>query len=53
MLVAGTKLQPFGFDGWGTPVHKPNGAVDVLTPPTSIAALKNGFEPVLHPSASV
>jgi len=26
--------------------------VEVLTPPTSVRALANGFTPVLHPTAS-
>lgn len=51
MLFTGAALKPFRFDGWGPPVQVPNGPVEVLTPPTSVAALRNGFEPVLHPSA--
>jgi len=45
-------LQPFSFDGWGHPVA---GAgireVAVLTPPTSVLALGNGYTPLVHPSA--
>jgi hypothetical protein len=51
-LVTAHRLQPFGFDGWGPPIERPRGRrVHVLTPPTSIAALDNGFVPRLHPSA--
>jgi hypothetical protein len=51
-LVSAHRLQPFGFDGWGPPIERPRGLrVHVLTPPTSIAALENGFVPRLHPSA--
>ncbi|MDH3679010.1 MAG: hypothetical protein OEV40_03575 [Acidimicrobiia bacterium] len=52
-LVTALHLQPFGFDGWGRPVDRPSGAmVDVLTPPTSVAALRRGFHPQLHPTAA-
>ena len=51
-LVTKHNLQPFSFSGWGPPVERPEGiAVAVLTPPTSVAALGNGFAPVLHESA--
>ncbi len=53
MLFTGTHLQPFRFSGWGDPIDLPDGPVDVLTPPTSLAALHNGFEPVLHASAKI
>ncbi|KGN34365.1 hypothetical protein N802_13570 [Knoellia sinensis KCTC 19936] len=51
-LWDGDVLQPFGFEGWGSAVQAPDDPVDVLTPPTSVAALSHGFAPVLHPSAS-
>lgn len=51
-LWVGEALRPFGFEGWGTagPVEDGEVEVEVLTPPTSVAALAHGFEPVLHPS---
>lgn len=52
MLLTETKLRPFGFEAWGAPVEVPAGPVEVLTPPTSVAALRHGFEPVLHHSAT-
>ena len=52
LLVTDSHLQEFSFAGWGPPADRPSGlTVMVLTPPTSIAALKNGFTPKLHPSA--
>lgn len=50
-LVGPETLQPFTFVGWAEPVARPLGEVDVLTPPTSVAALRGGFVPILHPSA--
>lgn len=53
-LVTDSCLQAFAFDGWGTPVKRPKGIdVEILTPPTSTAALANGFVPTLHTSAAV
>lgn len=51
-LVTDSCLQAFTFDGWGTPLKRPTGTdVEILTPPTSIAALANGFVPTLHSTA--
>jgi hypothetical protein len=55
VLVLERSLLPFRFEGWGPPLrHRPARArsVTVLTPATSVAALRNGFRPVLHPSAT-
>jgi hypothetical protein len=52
-LVTNKHLQRFGFDGWGPLGKRPHGIeVQVLTPPTSVGALANGFTPHLHPSAN-
>ena len=52
-LVLGDRLLRFAFDGWTAPASRPaRGEVRVLTPPTSVAALRHGFTPVLHPSAA-
>jgi hypothetical protein len=52
-LVRGDSTMRFSFDGWRDPGPRANGStVEVITPPTSVAALLNGFEPVLHPSAT-
>jgi hypothetical protein len=47
-LVLDDRLLRFSFAGWTAPVPRPRRiVVDVLTPPTSVAALRNGFVPVL------
>ena len=52
-LLTVDRLLRFGFDGWHTPVDRPRrGAIEVLTPPTSVAALRHGFQPVLDASVS-
>lgn len=52
-LLLDDRLLTFTFAGWAKPQPRPDaGVVRVLTPPTSVAALLHGFEPVLHPSAS-
>jgi hypothetical protein len=51
-LVRGDTLYEFSFDGWLNPTRRAaEGAVTVLTPPTSVAALSGGFTPILHPSS--
>jgi hypothetical protein len=53
-LVLGDRLLTFTFAGWSDPRLRPSGgSVAVLTPPTSVAALRHGFVPTLHPSADV
>ncbi|MBA3605472.1 MAG: hypothetical protein H0W46_05765 [Acidimicrobiia bacterium] len=51
-LLLDHELRPFTFVGWGAPAPRPpSGKITVLTPPTSVLALANGFTPVLHASA--
>jgi len=51
-LVNRDALQPFTFGGWGERADWPLQAeVEVLTPPTSVTALRHGFTPHLHPTA--
>ena len=51
-VVMPDELHAFDFGGWSDPVPRPvDREVMVLTPPTSVAALRFGFQPVLHPSA--
>lgn len=53
-LVLDDRLVTFTFEGWIRPEERPSrGEVQVLTPPTSVAALAHGFTPALHPTASV
>lgn len=51
-LVLADRLLRFDFGGWTDPEGRPADAtVAVLTPPTSVTALANGFSPTLHASA--
>jgi hypothetical protein len=51
-LVLDDRTMAFTFDRWIDPIRRPrHGAVAVLTPPTSVAALADGYSPLLHPSA--
>ena len=52
-LVLGDRLLPIGPDRYGPAVKRPDqGTVPLLTPPTSVAALRGGYAPRLHPSSS-
>ena len=46
-LVLGDRLYAFAFSGWHDPVALPAGPLTVLTPPTSVAALRHGYTPQL------
>jgi hypothetical protein len=51
-LVLEDRVRPVTPNGYGAPEPRPGARqVTLLTPPTSLAALRNGFSPVLHPSA--
>jgi len=53
-LVRGEHTWAFSFGGWHDPRPRSSGdVVEVITPPTSVAALRHGFEPVVHPSATL
>jgi len=50
--VLADRMLAFSFGGWTRPeVRTVTDVVEVLTPPTSVRALANGFTPVLHPTA--
>ena len=51
-LVRGERLLAFSFTGWCDPVPRSAQELVVLTPPTSVLALRGGFHPELHPSAA-
>lgn len=52
-LVSGERLLRFSFEGWSNAVLRPrSGEAEVLTPPTSVGALLQGYQPLLHPSAN-
>ncbi len=51
-LVLGDRLLRVNPDGYGPARHRPRGiAVSVLTPPTTLRALANGYAPDLHQTA--
>ncbi len=52
-LLLADRVLRFGFAGWHSPTPRPGGVVHVLTPPTSVLALRHGFAPLLHPSTRV
>src|SRR5258705_10471200 len=48
-LVLADRMPAFSFGGWTRPEARTvTDVVEVLTPPTSVRALANGFTPVLH-----
>jgi hypothetical protein len=53
-LVTGGLLLPWSFVGYGPPAALPDREpVDLLTPPSIVAAIRAGYRPALHPSASL
>ena len=51
LLVAG-RLRPWSFGGYGPPAQvKTPGVVEVLTPPSTVAAIAAGYRPLVHPTA--
>ena len=51
-LLMGGQLFPWSFAGYGTPIRSDRASeATVLTPATTLAALRAGYEPVVHPSA--
>jgi hypothetical protein len=49
-VVLETDTMAFAFDGWSDRRDRTDDQVSVLTPPTSVAALAGGYQPLLHPS---
>lgn len=50
--IFGNRLLPWSFDGYGAPVGMPDGGhLDVLTPPSIVHVLRNGYRPHWHASA--
>lgn len=53
VLLGGWTLR-FAFGGWSSPLDRStSGSVDVLTPPLSVGALRHGFEPTMHATATI
>jgi hypothetical protein len=52
VLVQDDRLVPWSSDGYGSPIRRPaNGDADVLTPPSTVAVIRHGYRPTIHPSA--
>lgn len=49
-LVIGGRVLPWSFEGYLSAVDLPRHA-RLLTPPSTVGALREGYVPVLHPSA--
>ena len=43
LLVDDKGLLSFGFEAWGPPISSVRARVEVITPPTSVSALRGGF----------
>ncbi|MER0236553.1 hypothetical protein [Fulvimarina sp. MAC8] len=50
-LLWSGRLLRYTPDGYDAVIERPMGAVTVLTPKPSVDVLRQGFEPVIHPSA--
>jgi hypothetical protein len=51
-LVLDDRLIPWSAAGYGTPLDRPTrGDATVLTPPSTIAVLAQGYRPDIHPNA--
>lgn len=49
-LILGGAVFPVSASGYGAPRARPQGTVQLLTPPSSCKALHAGYKPRLHPS---
>jgi hypothetical protein len=51
-LLLGGQLRPWSFGGYGPPARAwIPGAAEVLTPPSTVAAIAAGYRPLVHPAA--
>ena len=51
-LVLGDAILPWDWPGYGAARSRPRGgSTVVLTPPSAVAVLREGYRPMLHPSA--
>lgn len=51
-LVIEDRAVPWSTAGYGQPLARPRtGSVDVITPPTAVTALRNGYVPQVDPQA--
>lgn len=50
--LLGDGALPWTFAGYGRPVARPGGTTTVLTPPLAVRALRAGYLPLWHPTAT-
>ncbi len=50
-LIVDGGMRQWSFDGYGPLVDLPKRRVEVTTPPSTVEALRAGYQPQLHPSA--
>jgi len=51
-LVLGARLVAWSAEGYGAPISRPrSGSTQVITPPTSVSALRGGYRTQIDPSA--
>jgi hypothetical protein len=53
LLLCEDHALPWSFAGYGGPQTLPSGKVEILTPQSSVMALRAGFRPQIHASAGV
>jgi hypothetical protein len=51
-LVVGRALRAWSFSGYEEPTRRRSTRVEVLTPAATVAVLRHGYRPLLHPTAS-
>jgi hypothetical protein len=51
-LVQGNVLLPWSFAGYGRPIARPSGQVQVLTPRSTVRAIRSGYQPAIHDTAT-
>jgi hypothetical protein len=53
-LLTGGRFLAWSFAGYGDPVAlAPDAAVELLTPPASVAVVAAGYRPMIHPTAGL
>jgi hypothetical protein len=51
-LILGDSIRPWSWSGYGAPKPRPQGSgAIILTPPSAVAVLREGYQPELHSSA--
>lgn len=50
-LLLGGRLRPWFLGGYGPGSRRLSGTAEVLTPPSAVAAITAGYQPMVHPTA--